>query len=138
MKYELHIPGEPITKARPRVTKGGFSYTPAKTKNYETFVRELFFTQHGQPLMEGALKAGIIAYFPIPRSATKKLKAQMASERYPHTKNKDCDNIAKSILDSLNGIAYEDDKQIAFLEVSKYYSEQPRVMVVIEKIGCTE
>lgn len=46
----------------------------------------------------------------------------------------DTDNIAKSILDSLNGIAYKDDKQIVSLKVDKYYSEIPSVSVEIKEV----
>lgn len=46
----------------------------------------------------------------------------------------DTDNIAKSILDSLNGIAYLDDKQFVKLEVEKYYAQAPSVEIIIEEI----
>ena len=110
MKYKLHIPGEPVSKARPRVIKGSFAYTPARTKNYETFVRELFFAKHGQVMMNGAIKAEIVAYFPIPKSIAKELRALMAMEQYPHTSH------------------------IAYLDVKKRYSERPRVTLILAKI----
>lgn len=134
MIYTLTIPGEPVTKARPRVTQAGFTYTPAKTKNYETFVRELFYAEHGQVMMDGAIKAEIIAYFPIPKSTAKKLHVQMATEQYPHIKSRDADNVAKSVLDALNDVAYKDDCQIADLLVLKRYSELPRVTLALSKI----
>ena len=134
MTYCLTIPGEPVTKARPRVTQAGFTYTPAKTKNYETFVRELFYAEHGQVMMDGPIKAEIVAYFPIPQSATKGLKAKMATEQFPHTKSRDADNVAKSVLDALNGVAYKDDCQIADLLVLKRFSELPRVTLSLTKI----
>ena len=46
----------------------------------------------------------------------------------------DTDNIAKSILDSLNGIAYKDDKQIIRLTVEKWYAEVPNVTVEIKEV----
>jgi Holliday junction resolvase RusA-like endonuclease len=46
-----------------------------------------------------------------------------------HTKKPDCDNLAKSILDALNGIAYDDDSQICSLTVHKFYGDTPRVEV---------
>lgn len=47
------------------------------------------------------------------------------------TKKPDCDNIAKIICDALNGVAYDDDKQIVALKVTKIYSDEPRVIVWI-------
>ncbi|WP_423739225.1 RusA family crossover junction endodeoxyribonuclease [Clostridium sporogenes] len=45
----------------------------------------------------------------------------------------DVDNIAKVILDSLNGLAYKDDKQIVTCGISKWYGEDPRVEVILEE-----
>ncbi|WP_279284564.1 RusA family crossover junction endodeoxyribonuclease [Clostridium sporogenes] len=45
----------------------------------------------------------------------------------------DVDNIAKVILDSLNGLAYKDDKQIIFCSISKWYGENPKVEVILEE-----
>ncbi|HBK52357.1 MAG TPA: RusA family crossover junction endodeoxyribonuclease, partial [Syntrophomonas wolfei] len=50
---KLTIPGEPTGKARPRVTRQGIAYTPAKTVNYETLVQELYYVQHGNKRLEG-------------------------------------------------------------------------------------
>jgi len=52
---------------------------------------------------------------------------------YPTIKP-DTDNIAKSILDSLNGIAYKDDKQVVMLTVEKRYDEIPSVSVWISEV----
>nr|DAQ86101.1 MAG TPA: Endodeoxyribonuclease RusA [Caudoviricetes sp.] len=46
----------------------------------------------------------------------------------------DADNIAKAVLDGLNGVVYADDKQIVELKVIKAYAEVPRVEVTIEEI----
>jgi Holliday junction resolvase RusA-like endonuclease len=45
----------------------------------------------------------------------------------------DVDNCAKSILDALNKVAYNDDKQIVSLTVTKEYDLQDSVMVSIEE-----
>jgi Holliday junction resolvase RusA-like endonuclease len=47
----------------------------------------------------------------------------------------DTDNIAKSILDSLNGIAFLDDKQVVKLEVEKYYAANASVVVTIQEVS---
>ena len=49
------------------------------------------------------------------------------------TKKPDLDNIAKAILDSLNGIAYKDDSQIVSLLISKKYSDRPRVEITLKE-----
>lgn len=50
-------------------------------------------------------------------------------------KKPDSDNIAKVVADALNGIAYDDDAQIADLTVIKRYTEDPCVKVTIEEIS---
>jgi Holliday junction resolvase RusA-like endonuclease len=129
---KLVIPGEPVAKGRPRVTKWG-TYTPEKTKNYETLVKELFFIEHGQPLLEGQLAINIKAYFSIPKSTSKKNKNLMIAGKIRPTKKPDADNILKIIGDALNDIAYKDDKQIVSANIEKYYSDEPRVQIEIKE-----
>ena len=63
----------------------------------------------------------------------KKKAAMMAGQIRP-TKKPDADNCAKSVLDALNKIAFDDDSQIVELHVNKYYSENPRVTITLEEI----
>ncbi|MDO5061880.1 MAG: RusA family crossover junction endodeoxyribonuclease [Peptostreptococcaceae bacterium] len=136
MNYSITIPGEPIAKARPRVC-GNIAYTPAKTKNYETLIKEIYWGKHGQTIeqMDGMLRMHIRAYFPIPRSKSKKVQEQMHTNAIRPIKRPDIDNIVKSVSDALNKVAYTDDSQIVEVVAGKYYAHNPRVEIVIEKIG---
>ena len=49
----------------------------------------------------------------------------------------DTDNYIKSTLDGLNGLLWEDDNQIVDLIAHKYYSDNPRVEVEVNKVCCT-
>ena len=123
------IPGEPVAKARPRVTKNG-AFTPDKTKNYETLVKELYFYEHGKkPMLEGMLSIEISAYFAIPKSANGSKKKAMIDGKVRPVKRPDIDNVIKSITDALNNIAYNDDSQIVSVLAEKYYSDKPRVEI---------
>ena len=44
------------------------------------------------------------------------------------------DNVVKVIADSLNTIAYRDDTQIVDCQCRKFYSENPRVEVIIKMV----
>lgn len=132
----LTIPGNPIGKGRPRVTRYG-AYTPEKTKNYETLVQELFIIAYPyhKPL-EGPVEMLISAYFPIPKSYTKGKKLAAEHNVIRPTKKPDVDNIQKIIGDALNGLAYKDDSQIVTSEIQKWYtSEGPRVEVIIKEVS---
>ena len=85
-------------------------------------------------MLDVPLEVHIIAYYEMPKSISKKKKQEMLEDKIRPTIKPDTDNIAKSILDSLNGIAYKDDKQIVSLKVDKYYSEVPSVSVEISEV----
>lgn len=130
----FNIPGKSLGKGRPRFsTRGGFVkiYTPEKTASYENFVKVCYLNEFHDFKIKGEIDAEIIAYFPIPKNFSKKKRQLVLYGEIHPAKKPDCDNIAKIILDSLNGIAYEDDKQIIDLKVAKFYSNDPHVNVTL-------
>lgn len=138
MSYEVNftIPGKAQAKQRPKFNRfSGRAYTPKQTVEYENWVKTCYFEKYrGQKPLEKPLKVKIIAYYEVPKSASKKKKLQMLHNEIFPTIKPDTDNIAKSILDSLNGIAYLDDKQAVKLEVEKYYATSANVAVMIEEL----
>src|SRR5699024_11012696 len=46
----------------------------------------------------------------------------------------DIDNYTKAILDSCNGILWRDDSQVVSLIANKYYSDNPRIEIEVDKI----
>ena len=121
------VEGKIKGKARPRMTKVGHTYTPQDTVNYENWVR-LCYKQQSNKKLEGSIQATIIAYFAVPKSYSKTKRLDCVLNNLRPTKKPDADNIAKIILDSLNGIAYDDDSQIVELTVIKNWTdEQERV-----------
>ena len=59
----------------------------------------------------------------------------MLTNKLLPAKKPDTDNIAKAILDALNGLAYYDDAQIVELTVAKRYGTVPCVEVVISEVS---
>lgn len=131
---KLTIPGPPCAKQRPRLGKHT-TYTPTKTVNYETLVKQLYIIQNHRQQLEGQLSMTVRAYFQIPKSESKKKKLDMYECRIRPTKRPDWDNVGKIISDALNGLAYHDDSQIVTATVEKWYSTEPRVEVEIREIG---
>lgn len=129
----ITVPGNPVGKQRPRMTKKGIAYTPKETVSYENWVKTCFLNQEGK-MLEGELKAEIICYYSISKSTSKKKAAEMREGIIKPTKKPDLDNIAKIILDSLNGMAYKDDSQVVELSIKKLYGEQPLVKLFLEEI----
>ena len=139
MKYTFEVEGRVIPKQSTRFANvGGFikAYTPSKVTSYSNWVKLCFKGTYPdfKPL-DGAIKLFVEANFIIPKSYTKK-KIQMIEEGYIYpTVKPDCDNICKQIADSLNGLAWLDDKQIVNLEVRKRFAERDFVVVSFEEWG---
>ena len=126
-----------MPKQRPRIS-GRRAYTPKRTKDYEERVLNAFRSSYSgfYPAFgkDVPVRICISVIQEIPRSWPKKKRTQAESgEIVPLSRNGDVDNIAKSILDALNGYAYQDDCQVVRLEISKQYGENPRAEVRIQE-----
>lgn len=130
------VDGTAVPKQRPRIN-GRQAYTPKRTRDYEERVRSAFRSSYCGtiPIYEKgvAVRACIEVIQQIPKSwsNSKHLKAERG-EIVPTSRNGDLDNIAKSILDALNGLVYEDDCQVTTLMITKRYGADPYAAVRIE------
>ena len=115
------VKGNPFGKERPKFARrGNFVQTyTAKGRKFEK----------GRPL-----DIRIIAYYPIPKSASKKKQREMLEHRLRPTVKPDLDNVAKLVYDALNGVAWYDDNAIVDTQVRKFYSDTPRVEVFIRAV----
>lgn len=112
---EFTVMGAPVSKERPRFGRGRRTYTPARTLIYERAVRL------------SALSAGV-------RRASGPVAVELRLY-LPDARARDVDNLAKSILDALNGVAYADDSQVCELRATKEIDRaRPRVEVRIEAL----
>lgn len=132
------ILGEPCGKGRPRFTScAGHikTHTPEKTVNYETLVKTEFSLQcKGKFFPQGKmLEMVVFAFYSIAKSDSNKEKQRKQKGELRPTKKPDWDNVGKIIADSLNGIAYHDDSQIVDAMFRKFYSDRPRVEVLIRE-----
>lgn len=128
------VPGEPVPKARPRMTRNGHVYTPKRTADYEAAVKAAWRETGAEKWHEGDLFIHLYFYLPIPKGYSKgKAELAKAGEIRP-CKKPDWDNLAKAVCDALNGLAYEDDKQITDARVSKRYGEKPGVLITIVEL----
>lgn len=49
------------------------------------------------------------------------------------TQKPDVDNIAKSVLDAMNKLAFKDDNQVTKISVEKRFSQEEKVEIRIEE-----
>lgn len=101
---------KPKVKQRPRLGRRGRVFTPAQTLEFERQVREAY--------------EGFCADKPV------SITISLYKEKFtvtvtecgtlePSPLRGDIDNYVKSILDGLNGVAYEDDRLVYKLQVTK-------------------
>lgn len=127
MRVEFTVCGKPQGKARPRFSRRSNSiYTPKKTEMYEAQIAKAYkLAANGFTFGECPVEIWITAVFP---------KAKTSKKEYPTIKP-DIDNIQKAVFDGLNGIAYNDDKQILTAVIHKTFckldGEEPRLLVAV-------
>lgn len=138
---EITIYDKITPKQRPRLGKNGRIYTPKQTVQSENLIgRAFFYYQRDNEYIpmypEGVpVHVSIEIYVKVPNGKTKKEKEQLLASGYPCTTKWDIDNMAKTILDGLNKLAYHDDKQVVKLDVCKKYALEHKTVIKIQKMG---
>jgi Holliday junction resolvase RusA-like endonuclease len=129
MRVDFTIPGKPVAKQRPRKGAQGRFYTPARTMRFEQDVATAYLAAGGprRAIYCGPVDMHIALTRPRPTSWPK-WKSTVSNV----TARPDADNLAKSVIDGLNGVAYHDDAQVTYLSVSKEWGTQWSVKVTIE------
>lgn len=133
MLLAFKIDVEPVGKGRPRFTRDGHAYTPERTRKFESAVRAHaygFMKRMGANRIpaEVPVDVRVVACFPIPKSWSKKKKAD-AARLIPRI---DVDNVLKAVLDAMNGVVFEDDRQVVKAVAEKRYEEEGRVIVYVQ------
>jgi Holliday junction resolvase RusA-like endonuclease len=129
------IPGTPVPQGRPRVTSTGHAYYDKRTQGYRDLVKQCAIAaQEGREPLTGALAMFVDCVLPIPQNWPVHRK-QAAIHGMWHILRPDSSNIIKGIEDSLNGIIYEDDSQIALLVGAKSYGTEPEAKVTIYQLN---
>ena len=129
------IAGEVQAKQRPKFN-GRFAYTPKETVSYENLVKLQYQAQCGNYRYHDdvPLIVAIFVHIEPPQSASNIKKTRMLNHAEYPLKKPDVDNVAKIILDALNGIAYRDDKQVVTLIVKKSFAGESGVGVTISEV----
>lgn len=127
MKIEFVVYGKPQGKQRPRFSRRSNSiYTPKNTQMYERQIAKAYrAAANGFSFGDKPVEIWITAVF---------AKAKTSKKEYPTIKP-DIDNIQKAVFDGLNGVAYNDDKQIVTAVIHKCFcmldGEEPRLLITV-------
>lgn len=105
----VELAWKPKAKDRPRATKSGVIYTPKATKDAEKALRDQWpavIEPFDEPIAVTLVVADdrVIVYIEPIKKPLSKMRG-------------DIDNLAKTVLDALNKVAYTDDRHIKRLTV---------------------
>lgn len=116
--YEITVPGKPLGKQRPRLGRNGKAYTSQQTRDNETKIAKAAAKVIHEPFVERGVCVTVECYF----------SSKVHS---------DIDNVIKSAMDGMNGIAYTDDKLVDELHGFVFYCEKGEERMVIKVSGET-
>ena len=106
---------EPVPQPRAKVsTRGGFARAYIDEKHPSHALKQAIRDAFVGEKLQGPVKCELLFCFARPKSHTKKQR-----KCNHHISRGDIDNLQKLVFDALNGVAYDDDKQIAFVIASK-------------------
>lgn len=133
MQIRVTVPGEPVGKGRPRFTNG-HAYTPKKTEECEEKIKLLYkLSAKGYKFPRHVpVDVRIKAYYTIPVSDSNRQHSRKRAGIIRPCKTPDVDNIGKIVFDALNKMAYEDDAQIVDFQIRKFYSDNPRIEILVQ------
>jgi len=111
-----------------------FTYTPEKTRTYETLIRDAAIEAMGssEPL-ETPVTLYLYIRIPIPKSYSKKRVEGCLNGLEKPIRKPDGSNILKSVEDGMNSVVYKDDSQIVNIHVTKVYSSEAGVDICVKE-----
>ena len=125
----ITIPGTPIAKKRPRFFRRGNHVGTYNCQETEEGRWLWSASQQIKEKIDGPIEMSLTFYMPIPASASKKKQAALLVS--PHVNKPDIDNLQKMVLDCLNGVLFNDDRQIYKILAVKLYDFNPRTELIV-------
>lgn len=144
---EFTVPAVPVAQPRARATsRNGHAsmYTPTTVKRadgsrkahpivaFKATVRHALSEIYKGPPLDCSLRIELLFILPRRQGLIWKTKPM---PRVPHTSTPDIDNLQKSVMDAMKGLAWRDDALVSEVIARKWIAagdEQPRVEIKIE------
>jgi Holliday junction resolvase RusA-like endonuclease len=120
---EILVPGPPVPWMRARSDASGRRFTAKKDKGHRNVVALIAATKPKAP-KDAPLH--VHARFVMPRAKTKASTAFCTRG--------DVDNLAKGVLDALQGITYDDDRLVVSLFAEKLEGDDPRTEIRVSLV----
>ena len=128
---------EPVEQQRPRAARRGASitiYDPPKVKAYKRRIKFMALERNITPYDE-PIEIDVKIYRRNQKNVSRvEMDRREHCESLPSVKP-DLDNYIKSLSDALNGVFWTDDSKICKLTAGKFYSQKPRIEVIVKGIS---
>ena len=125
---------KPTTKERPRFNVStGRAFTTDKTRAFEEALKWEYIKNNGKNYGENFIEVELTFAFTPPKSWSKKKINEALEGRIRPTKS-DIDNYIKSVLDSLNTVAYSDDRYVYKVSAIKKYDIADYIEINIKEM----
>lgn len=131
--------GKPKAKARPRFSKrSGHVHNPRTetdaSENFKAALRQLLELNPGDATIFGSksVKVTTVAKFERAASHFKRGGIELRAAA-PQDPTGDVDNLLKFVMDAMNEIAYDDDKQVRLASTGKDWGEPFQTEVRVER-----
>ena len=140
-QIQLQIPGEPISKMRPRFVRRGKFVTTYNAQETEEgkFIAQVLFQIGKHEILQGPLYVELGFFVGRPRGhyGTGKNEGLLKASAPQHCLNvKDIDNYVKFVLDCLNEVVWKDDRQVIQISAGKWYAHKyARTEITVIKLG---
>lgn len=136
------VPGKPMGQPRARVTTASGHvrhYDPWQSRQYKERIAvacrrgmRSCGAVPGKVSAPDGFRVLVKACFSRPTSWPKRKVEASEEGLVPHVVRPDADNVAKIVLDALNGIVWKDDSEVVWLMVCKSYAREDCLSVSVE------
>ena len=140
-RIEIEVSGQPQGKGRPRFTRTGRAYTPDKTRQYEARIKAAAWAEmqkHSLKATQRPVHVDVIAFMDIPKSWSKKKRMEAEYGAITPTAGYDLDNIVKAALDGVQGVIFDDDRQVSSIKARKTFCHPDRGPVLYVSVSWTD
>ena len=124
MIHRFRIYGKVRGQGRPRMRRNGHAYKTKEDRDWEDSIKASYINSNGPHFGSKPVIMAAMIHRAMPDSRPKYRESEMDVYK------PDASNILKGIEDALNGIAYEDDRQI----IAPFVIKMPRVRMDTEYI----
>lgn len=117
---------------RARMTRAGRCYKAGEDVAYQRRIKAAFVAAGGR-CFPGTSEVAIEAVYAPPKSWSLTRRSKALANIAPCIQRSDIDNVAKQVLDALNGVAWDDDRFVTALTITRLWSETSELRVGIRR-----